>query len=394
MPQCPLQARRCGGCTRLSVPYPRQLEAKQKKLRLLFPGEEVLPVLGMKSPYRYRNKIIAAAAYVRGQMITGQYVYGTHYVLDQTDCLLENEEAVRVMNAVREVLDNARVPVWQEDRRTGILRFIQIRHACGTGETLVTLITGTPSFPHGAAIAEQIAARCPNVRSVVHNINPRGGSAVLGKEDRLLFGSGVISDRLCGLKVLLSSQAFYQINSSQAARLYQEALRLADIAPDETVLDLYCGIGLIGMLAASKARQVIGIEQNASAVSLAERIRALNGIDNIRFIRGDAGAVVNAENLKADTVIVDPPRAGLSDGLIDILSRMQPRKLLYISCDPTTQARDLKCLRAAYPSVLSPIRPVDMFPHTDHVETVCCLYHQKKDFISVPYEHKDSKYLK
>ena len=373
MPTCPLQARRCGGCTRLSVPYDRQLSAKRKKLEALYPGEEVLPVLGMRTPYRYRNKVIASVACDHGRLITGQYAYGTHYVLDQQDCLLENERAGQIVAGVRDILNEARVPVWDEDKKTGLIRFIQVRYAQRTGEALVTLVTGRERFRDGAAIAGRIHDRMPDVISVVQNINERPGSAVLGFEDRLMYGGGVISDTLCGLRVLLSSRAFYQINSLQAERLYEEALRLADIRPDETVLDLYCGIGLIGMLAAARAKSVVGIEQNPSAISLANRIKALNGVGSISFIRGDAAAVMREQPLEADLVIVDPPRAGLSDSLIDTLIKRQPRKILYISCDPVTQARDVAKLRAKVPYVLSPIQPVDMFPHTDHVETVVLL---------------------
>ncbi len=372
MPKCPLQAKRCGGCTRLSVPYENQLKHKQKNLETLF--GRVMPIEGMKNPYRYRNKIIAAVSHDREGLLTGQYVYGTHYVLRQEDCLLENEAAVNIVNAARNILNKHHVQAWDERKHTGILRFIQVRYAARTKQALVTLVTSGAVFPEGQAVASELREAVTEVKGVIQNVNLRPGSAVLGFEEHVLDGTPVIEDEMCGLRVFLSSRAFYQVNTEMAERLYLKALELAEINEDETVLDAYCGLGLIGMLAASRAKQVIGIEQNPSAIRLAKRIADENSIGNIRFERGDAAAVIKQNAIKADVVMLDPPREGLGDNMIAALDSMRPNRIVYISCNPVTQAQDISVLKkSGY--ICSPVWPFDLFPHTEHIETVCLLTH-------------------
>ena len=370
MPHCPLQAKRCGGCTRLSVPYEQQLQFKQTRLEKLF--DRVMPIEGMHSPYRYRNKIIAAVAHDRNGLMTGQYVYGTHYVLRQEDSLLENEEAVRIVNTARRILNDHHVLSWDENKRTGLLRFIQVRYAARTGQALVTFVTTSDSFTEGLSVARELRAEMPSVRGVIRNINDRPGSAVLGFEEHVLDGESIIEDRMCGLKVFLSSRAFYQVNSVMAERLYQKAISLAELSGRESVLDAYCGIGLIGMLAAEHAGQVVGIEQNPSAVRLAQRIAVTNGISKIRFERGDAASVLKNSRLKADVIFLDPPRDGLSAAMTDAIGAICPEKVIYISCNPETQVRDIGVLSTMGYQV-SPVWPFDLFPHTEHVETVVLL---------------------
>ena len=373
MPHCPLQEKRCGGCTRLSVPYESQLKHKQKRLEELF--DRVMPIRGMENPFRYRNKIISAVSHDREGLLTGQYVYGTHYVLRQDDCLLENADAVQIVNAARTILNEHHVLSWDERKHTGTLRFIQVRFAARTGQALVTLVTAGPELPDGMMIARELRAKMPSVRGVVQNINSRPGSAVLGFEERLLDGSPVIEDEMCGLRVFLSSRAFYQVNTLMAERLYQKAIELADLRGSETVVDAYCGIGLIGMLATPKSKQVIGIEQNPSAVRLAKRIADANDIKNIRFARGDAASVLAQSRINADTVLLDPPREGLSTGMLAALRQARPSKIIYISCNPQTQHRDIvELIKSGYSA--SPVWPYDLFPQTEHVETVCLLTHK------------------
>lgn len=388
MPHCPLQDKRCGGCTRLSVPYEQQLQSKQKRIEKLF--DRVMPISGMASPYRYRNKIIAAAAHDRDGLLTGQYVYGTHYVLRQNDCLLENEEAVRIVNTARRILNDHHILSWDENKRTGLLRFIQVRYAARTGQALVTFVTSSGDFAKGQDITRELRTEIPAVRGVIRNINDRPGSAVLGFEEHVLDGANVIEDQMCGLRVFLSSRAFYQINTEMAERLYMRAIELADISDSDTVLDAYCGIGLIGMLAAPKAKEVVGIEQNPSAIRLAQRIEKANDIRNIGFKRGDAASVLKNRTFSADVVFVDPPREGMSAAMLEALGSMRPGRIVYISCNPVTQARDTAALKE-YGYACSPVWPFDLFPHTEHVETVCCLSHPKDKSISVPYEPKNLK---
>ncbi len=364
---CPYQARRCGGCTRLSVPYAEQLTRKRRQLEKLF--DRVMPVEGMAEPWHYRNKVIAAVAHDREGLLTGQYVYGTHYVLRQDDCLLENAVASRIVRCSRDILNAARVPAWDEDRRTGLLRYIQVRYAARTDQALVTWVTARPDFPEGPGLARALMAREPAVRGVVQNINPRPGSAVLGFEERLLAGAPVIDDEMCGLKVRLSSRAFYQVNTVQAEKLYRRALALAELRDDDTVIDAYCGLGLMGMLAARRAHAVVGVEQNPSAVRLADRLARENGLANIRFERGDAAAVLRSRRLTGDVVLVDPPRSGLGPAMLNALRRLAPPRIVYVSCNPVTCAADIRpLLLDGYR--LSPVWPFDLFPHTDHIELV------------------------
>ena len=373
LPSCPLQAKRCGGCSRLSVNYASQLRRKQQAVEALF--DQVMPIQGMETPYHYRNKVIEAFAHDRQGLLTGQYVYGTHYALRQTDCLLENENAVRIVNTARELLNDARLQAWDERRKTGLLRFIQVRYAARTDQALVTLVTAGQEIPDGEALAQALCKREPAVKGVILNLNPREGSAVLGFQERTLFGRPFIEDQMCGLEVLLSSRAFYQVNTVQAEKLYDQALSLAGLTGSETVVDAYCGIGIIGMLAARRAKKVIGIEMNPSAIRLAGRIAQRNHISNISFERGDAARVLLESRPQADVVLLDPPRAGVSAEMLLALTALRPARIVYVSCNPETQARDVRALaRQGYQ--VSPVWPFDLFPHTDHVETVCCLYRQ------------------
>ena len=365
---CPLQARRCGGCTRLSVPYTQQLAYKQKKVQSLFPGAAVQPIIGMEEPYHYRNKVISAFAHDRTGLISGMYVFGTHYVLPTDSCLLENKNASRIVSVLRQLLSEAGVKAYDEDKKTGLIRFAQVRYAEKTQQALVTVVTSRPEFGEGKEIARQLMERCPDVRTVVQNINPRATSAVLGFQEKLLAGPGWIEDLFLGKKVRLSSRAFYQINTVQAEKLYREALRLSDLKREDTVLDVYCGIGLIGLLAADQAKEVTGIEINASAVRDAEAIAKLNHAGNISFRLANASDDLRRQS-GVSLALLDPPRAGLDKKAVDALIALSPERICYISCNPQTQARDIRFLTGAGYRIQA-VRPVDMFPHTDHVESV------------------------
>lgn len=368
---CPLQARRCGGCTRLSVPYEKQLAFKQKKVESLFPGIPVQPIIGMDEPFHYRNKVISAFAHNQSGLISGMYAYGTHYVLPTDDCLLENRHAGRIIRVLRGLLSDARIKAYDEDRKTGLIRFVQVRYAERTKQALVTIVTSQPVFDAGQEIARQLMERCPDVRTVVQNINPRSTSAVLGFQERILSGPGFIEDLFLDKKVRLSSRAFYQINTVQAEKLYLKALSLSRMKQDDLVLDAYCGIGLIGLLAADQVQEVTGVEINAAAIRDAETIAQLNGAGRISFHTGDAAAFMK-KNSGYSLVFLDPPRCGLDKKAIDALIRLAPERICYISCNPETQARDYRFLSAAgYRADI--LQPVDMFPHTDHIESIMIL---------------------
>ncbi len=371
---CPLQARRCGGCTRLSVPYEQQLAFKQKYTARLFPGADVYPIIGMETPYHYRNKVISAFAHDKSGLISGTFAYGTHYVLPVEECLLENEEADRVVRVLRGILNARHIKAYDEDRRSGLIRFVQVRYAIKTGEALVTVVTAQEAFPCSDEIARELMERCPCVKTVVQNVNPRPGSLVLGTREKVLAGPGTIRDEFLGLHVILSSRSFYQINTAQAQVLYQKALDMSGLRPDDSALDVYCGIGLIGLLASRQVKRVTGIEINHSAIQNARSMAKINGAGNVSFLQGDASLMRSMKDISL--ALLDPPRSGLDAAALDALLSLRPERICYISCNPVTQARDLKALSSAGYR-LHAVQPVDMFPHTDHVETVASLSRQR-----------------
>lgn len=365
--KCPLTERGCGGCIELSVPYGEHLRRKQAAVRKLFP--DALPIVGMENPCHYRGKVLSTFANGRSGLYSGIYAAGSHRVLSVRDCILHDRRADEIVGISREILAASGLTAYNEDAGTGTLRHMQLRRAAGTGEVLLTLVAPSAELPGAKALAAQIVRKCPDVRSVVQNINPRKTSAVLGFKEIVLYGPGYIDDVLMGMKFRISSRSFYQVNSRQTEKLYGKALALAELTGREEVLDAYCGVGTIGILAAKHAAHVTGVEFNADAVKNAAVNARLNGLENIDFLRGDAGRVLAEKQLSADTVFVDPPRSGCERPFLEALCAAMPQKIVYISCCPETQARDIKLL-SSRGYRLESVQPVDMFPWTPHVETV------------------------
>lgn len=367
---CPLTEKGCGGCMELDVPYGEHLKRKQAAVAKLFP--QALPIVGMEDPRHYRGKVLSTFANGRDGLYSGMYAAGSHRVLSVRDCLLNDRRADEIVIAARRILADAGLRAYHEDAGTGTLRHMQVRRAGGTGEVLVTLVTPSDTLPDGVALAKSICEACSDVRSVVQNINPRKTSAVLGFREKTLWGPGFITDRLMGRAFRVSSRSFTQVNTRQTEKLYAKALALADLSQSETVLDAYCGAGAIGILAAAQVARVTGIEFNADAVKNAEVNARLNELENIVFLRGDAGRVLREKALAPDVVFVDPPRAGCDGAFLAALCAAKPRKIVYISCCPQTQARDAATLcKNGY--ALQRAQPVDMFPFTPHVENVILL---------------------
>ena len=365
---CPLQAKRCGGCSRLSVPYQKQLMYKQEKVKKLFAC--ATPIIGMKEPVHYRNKVISAFSHDRSGLISGMYAFGTHYVLPVDSCLLENARADEIICELRRILAAHGVRAYDENSKKGLIRFAVVRYAQKTKQGLVTIVTARQEFPCGAEIAQELNLACPDVRTVVQNVNDRAGSAVMGFRETVLFGEGRIEDELCGLTLQLSSRAFYQVNSPQTEKLYQAAINMAQVSREDHVLDAYCGIGVIGLLAAKRADRVTGIELNADAVHLAIENAAKNKIDNTEFIQGDTARVMEKLDRPFSIAFLDPPRAGCDEAFLRSLCAVAPKKICYIACDIMTQARDAQYLKSHGYSLIA-AQPVDMFPHTDHIENIC-----------------------
>ena len=389
---CP-HAAKCGGCQLQNMTYDRQLRWKQNlAIRLLGDFCRVERIVGMDDPCHYRNKVQAAFGRRRdGTVISGVYQSGTHRIVPVDDCMIEDAYADAIIRDIRLMLPSFRIQVYDERNGTGFLRHVLVRRGFSTGEIMVVLVAASDRFPAKKPFVKELVGKHPEITTLVLNVNPKDTNLVLGDREEVLFGKGFIEDELCGLTFRISPGSFYQINPVQTEKLYRTAISWAGLNEKSTVIDAYCGIGTIGLAASVYAGQVTGVELNRGAVKDAIANAKRNGIKNARFYAGDAGEFMRAmaeDGLKADVVFMDPPRAGSTRIFIDSVAELQPAKVVYISCNPETQARDLKLFSERGYSAVR-IRPFDMFPWTNHVETVCCLYHQKKDFISVPYEPKN-----
>lgn len=387
MTDCKLRAKNCGGCPLLGLDYAAQLKQKEEKVRTLV-GKygPVRPIRGMQQPWHYRNKAIATFAPAPGgKVTTGIYAAGTHKVLPAEDCLLQDAVLNKTLLAVRQAANACRYAPFNEDKGTGLLRHCLVRRGVVTGQVMVVLVTAQPVLPGAKnfirALLEAAAAREVTVTTVVQNYNPRRTSAVLGTQEKVLYGKGFILDELCGKRYAISPRSFYQVNPVQTAVLYGLAVDAAHLTGKETVLDAYCGIGTIGLTAADRCKQVLGVEVNRDAVQDAIGNARHNGVRNARFVAADATAwMLDAaqQGLKADVVFMDPPREGSTPQFLQSLARLSPRRVVYVSCNPETLARDLAQLTALGYRVQE-ITPVDMFPHTEHIETVVLLSHKKAD---------------
>lgn len=373
--------KKCGGCPLLALPYREQLAQKQARLQELLGGlAPVKAVQGMAEPLHYRNKAIASFATQRGKLVCGLYAEGTHRVLPGADCLLQEEILNKTLAAVLDAARACRWAAYDEDRGTGLLRHTVLRSSC-SGKVLVTLVTPGPDLPGSKNFCTALRKQAPWVVSIVQNINPTRSSAVLGSREKTLYGPGFVLDTLCDTQFAISSRSFYQVNRTQTEVLYKKALELAKLTGRETVIDAYCGIGTIGLCAAPLAKQVIGVERNPAAVKDAAANARRNKIANARFVCADATewmAAAAGEGLHPDVVFLDPPRAGSTPECIAAVNKMKPRRVVYVSCDPETLARDV----AAFTRLgwrAAKFCPVDLFPQTKHVETVVLLSHKKAD---------------
>ena len=373
---CSAKAQHCGGCPLLELPYPEQLQQKETLVRsLLGKFSAPLPILGMEQPVYYRNKAIATFTSVHGRLVYGLYEEGSHRVVPFQNCLLLDRRLNEILHAILETAVRCRFTAYDEDRRSGLLRHVVLRRGHDTGECSVTLITPSSFFPGSREFVRSLRAACPDVVTIVQNINPRKTSAVLGSQEKILFGKGFITDQLCGKKFDIGSRAFYQINPVQTERLYRTALEFAALRRNERVIDAYCGIGTIGLIAADQAKEVLGVELNSEAVRNAGRNARKNKTKHARFLHADAGELMNQmakSGERADLVFLDPPREGASEQFLSALLRLSPPRVVYISCNPETQKRDLLLLTEGGYQV-EKIRPVDLFPQTKHVETVVLL---------------------
>lgn len=372
---CP-HRKKCGGCQLQNLPYEKQLSFKQVKvIKLLGRYHHVREIIGMENPYHYRNKVQAAFAERRGQIISGVYQSSTHNIVPVDSCLIEDQKADEIIVTIRKLLKSFKLKAFDDVSMKGFLRHVLIKRGFSSGEIMVVLVTSVLDFPKQSQFVNALLSRHPEITTIVQNINNRRTSLVLGEQSRVLYGNGYIEEDLCGFRFRISPKAFYQINPIQTEVLYKTAIEFASLTGNETVLDAYCGTGTIGIFASKDAKKVIGVELNPDAIADAKINAGLNNVENIEFFCGDAGKfMVEAADCGAeyDVVIMDPPRAGASLEFLRSLVALSPQKIVYISCNPETQARDLSYLtRKGYK--VKRIQPVDMFPHTEHVETVALL---------------------
>ncbi len=376
LPRCPL-SRKCGGCQLQNMDYPRQLKFKHETVvSLLGKYHRVAPIMGMERPYYYRNKVQAAFGLTRGgEVISGVYQSSSHRIVKVDSCQIEDQIADRIVVTIRKLLPSFRILPYNEDSHRGFLRHVLVRRGFHSGQVMVVLVGSSPIFPIKKKFTAELVRRHPEITTVVFNINPHHTSMLLGEREEVLFGKGFIEDTLCDCTFRISARSFYQINPTQTEKLYRTALDMAKITENDTVLDAYCGVGTIGIVAAKRAKQVVGVELNADAVRDARVNARRNGLENIAFVQGDAGEyMVELANSgdKMDVVIMDPPRAGSDIPFLKSLLSLAPSRVVYISCNPETQARDLRTLTQGGYRVTG-IQPVDMFPHTQHIECVVCL---------------------
>lgn len=371
---CPASTK-CGGCQFVDMPYKEQLKRKQKRTeQLLKQFGKVRPIVGMAEPAHYRNKVHAVFAFQKGRgIVSGIYQEKSHRVVPVENCLLENQKAGEIIQSVRELAKSFKIKAYDEDSGYGLLRHVLVRVGHATGEIMVVLVLGSPILSSKKNFVNELCKLHPEITTILVNVNNKRTSMVLGEKEQVIYGKGYIEDELCGRRFKISAKSFYQVNSVQTEALYAKAVEYAQLTGKETVVDAYCGIGTIALAVAGEAGRVIGVELNKDAVRDAVTNARINQIKNADFYQNDAGRfltqMAEAEE-KVDVVFMDPPRSGSTEEFLDALIRIRPERVVYISCEPETLARDLKYLTEKSSYRVQEITPVDMFPFTGNVEVI------------------------
>ena len=377
---CPVY-HRCGGCSLRHVSYKDQLAHKQDKVnQLLCNYGYVYDIIGMEHPYHYRNKVHATFGRLKnGTYISGVYEEGTHFIVPIETCLIEDEKADAIVGTIRGLLKSFKIRTYDEDTGYGLLRHVLIRTGHKSGEIMVVLVLASPILPSKNNFVKALRKEHPEITTVVINVNDKKTSMVLGEKQTTIYGKGYIQDELCGCTFRISPKSFYQVNPIQTEILYNKAIELAELTGNERVIDAYCGIGTIGMIASKHVKEVIGVELNKDAVKDAVMNAKINDIKNISFYNNDAGKFmveVAEAGEKFDVVFMDPPRAGSDEAFLSSVVKLAPEKVVYISCNPETLEEDLAYL-TDHGYKARKIVPVDMFPWTSHVETIVVLHRRK-----------------
>lgn len=377
-PPCPIY-KTCGGCQLQHMSYDGQVASKHKQVTdaLMRIGKlqdvKVHPVIGMGEPWRYRNKAQVPVGEREGALVAGFYQQRSHEIIDMEECLIQGQINDDIVLAVKSICNRHGVPAYNEERHKGNLRHIMVRYGQVTGEAMVVLVTKGESLPR--EIIQEIREISPEIKSIVQNVNPKRTNIIMGDKTLVLWGEEYIYDFIGDIKFAISARSFYQVNPTQTKVLYEKALEYAGLSGSETVIDAYCGIGTISLFLAKRAKHVYGVEIVPEAISDAKRNATLNGIENVDFAVGEAEKIIPwwySTGIQADVIVVDPPRKGCDEALLRTIIEMKPKKVVYVSCNPATLARDLRILEDGGFKTVE-VQPVDMFPHTTHVECVAQL---------------------
>ena len=381
-PFCAL-AKDCGGCVFQHLNYKKQLEFKTSHVQDCINKFSKIDIkvkdcIGMENPFNYRNKSQVPFCNEGKKIKYGFYKQGTHKIVQMDSCAIQTNDADNILSTVHQLLKKYKLNAYEEDKRKGILRHVLIKKGFSTNEIMVVLVTNVNSFPKRKDLVKDLVKEYPNIKTIVQNINTRDTNVILGEQEIVLYGNGYIEDVLLGVRFKISSKSFYQVNPIQTATLYSKAIELADLSQNDRIMDAYCGIGTIGLIASKKVKEVIGVEIVKEAIKDAHANSKLNNITNAHFVLDDASNfMVNLAKTseKMDVIFVDPPRKGCDEKFLSSIMKLSPQKIVYISCNPSTLARDLNALKEKYN--IKEIQPVDMFPHTYHVETIALLHLKK-----------------
>ena len=375
-PKCPISTA-CGGCVFQNATYEYELRYKKHKVEedLKRIGHleniKVNDVIGMDNPEHYRNKIQVPIGKENKHVIYGFYKSKTHKIIPIKQCNIEDLKAGPILQNIAKLMEEFHIDPYNEDYRTGIIRHVLIRTSLSTNEVMVVLVSNVDTFPGRNNFIKELVKRCPEISTIVYNVNKRDTNVILGESDKTLYGKGFITDEILGLKFNISSQSFFQVNPIQVQKLYKTALDYACLSKDDVVLDAYAGVCTIGLLAAPHVKKVTSVEVVKSAVINGLNNAKLNNINNIEIIEADCTDYINKKLPHFDVVIMDPPRKGSTPEFLSAIKRIKPSRLIYISCDPSTLARDLEILKDTYD--IKTVQPVDMFPRSFHIETICKL---------------------
>ena len=367
----------CGGCQYQQINYKAQLEYKTKRVkealtRIGGVKAKVLPCLGMEQPYYYRNKIQMPYGKDRkGNVVYGFFKENSHEIIPVKECVIENKRAASILWDIKELVKQMNIPTYNEDSGRGILRYVLIRTSYHYKELMVVLVTSMMNFPGQRNFVDALTKLHPEITTIVENVNKRHTNVILGNEEKVLYGPGIIKDKILDLTFEISASSFFQVNPVQVEKLYKTALDLVNFNEKPVVLDAYSGVGTIGLIAARNASKVISVELNKDASRNAKENARRNGVTNIEFYCDDAGHFIDNYPDDLDIVIMDPPRKGSDEKFLSTLLNKKPKQIIYVSCDPETLARDIKFLSSLYE--VTYVQPVDMFPMTAHCETVVSL---------------------